>query len=130
MTETLPTKGDASEAVDLLPCPFCGSEAEIERLGNHRQSTIYACTDCGCSLETGEEWGHGRRWNTRTPNTLQNEEVIGADRREAWPFRPSCYKDDARANWDAGVYDRVPVIQAFRNHRLSTRREGDSGRAA
>jgi len=49
----------------LLPCPFCGSEAEIERYGDRRRSTIYQCTSCSCSLETGEEWGHGRQWNER-----------------------------------------------------------------
>jgi Lar family restriction alleviation protein len=53
---------------DLLPCPFCGGEAEIERVGTPRQSTIYACTECGCRLETGEEWGHGTQWNTRAPS--------------------------------------------------------------
>lgn len=47
----------------LLPCPFCGSGAEIERYGDRRRSTIYRCTSCSCSLETGEEWGHGRQWN-------------------------------------------------------------------
>ena len=52
---------------ELLPCPFCGEAAEIERQGDHRQSTIYACTMCGCRLETGEEWDHGRQWNARTP---------------------------------------------------------------
>jgi Lar family restriction alleviation protein len=51
--------------MELRPCPFCGSKAEIERVGDARQSTIYACTQCGCRLETGEEWGHGRRWNQR-----------------------------------------------------------------
>lgn len=51
--------------MDLLPCPFCGSEAEIERYGDRRQSTIYQCTSCSCRLETGEEWGHGRQWNER-----------------------------------------------------------------
>lgn len=49
----------------LLPCPFCGGEAEIERLGDRRQSTQYSCTECGCFLETGEEWGHGTEWNRR-----------------------------------------------------------------
>lgn len=49
----------------LLPCPFCGGEAEIERIGDHSRSTIYGCTDCGASLETGEEWDHGRMWNQR-----------------------------------------------------------------
>lgn len=50
---------------DLLPCPFCGGEAEIEQYGDRRKSTIYACLWCSCKLETGEEWGHGTAWNTR-----------------------------------------------------------------
>ncbi len=50
---------------ELKPCPFCGNEAEIERYGTRRQSTIYTCTNCGCRLETGEEWGHGDDWNKR-----------------------------------------------------------------
>lgn len=49
----------------LLPCPFCGGEAEIERIGDRRQSTVYACLFCGCRLETGEECLHGSAWNTR-----------------------------------------------------------------
>lgn len=51
----------------LLLCPFCGGEASIERYGNTRVSTIYSCDDCGCQLETGEEF-HGRAWNTRRPH--------------------------------------------------------------
>lgn len=54
---------DTSEM--LKPCPLCGSKAEIERRGDRRQSTIYQCTSCNCRLETGEEWGYGRAWNTR-----------------------------------------------------------------
>lgn len=49
---------------ELLPCPFCGGKAEIERYGTPRQSTIYNCTECGCRLETGEEWGY-TQWNKR-----------------------------------------------------------------
>lgn len=60
-----PQDEGAVGANGLLPCPFCGSEAEIERLGDHSRSTIYKCTNCGCSLETGEEWDHGRDWNRR-----------------------------------------------------------------
>jgi ribosomal protein L37AE/L43A len=52
-----------TEALD--PCPFCAHTAHIERVGNNRQSTIYQCDMCGCTLETGEEWGHGRAWNKR-----------------------------------------------------------------
>lgn len=54
-----------TEAIPLKPCPFCGSAAQIEQVGDHTRSTIYACDECGCRLETGEEWGHGRRWNNR-----------------------------------------------------------------
>ena len=49
----------------LKPCPFCGGEAEIERYGTRKVSTVYVCTECGCQLETGEEWNHGTQWNTR-----------------------------------------------------------------
>ncbi len=51
--------------IKLLPCPFCGSKAEIERIGDSRQSTQYQCNSCSCSLETGEEWDHGADWNKR-----------------------------------------------------------------
>lgn len=64
-----------AEAV-LEACPFCGGDAEIEQVGDRRQSTIYACTMCGCRLETGEEWGHGAAWNTRPAPVAS---PIGAD---------------------------------------------------
>lgn len=50
----------------LLPCPFCGGEAEFERMGTPRQSCIVACTDCGGRLETSEEGAAcGSQWNDR-----------------------------------------------------------------
>jgi predicted RNA-binding Zn-ribbon protein involved in translation (DUF1610 family) len=58
-------------AITLLPCPFCGGEAEIERYGTGRYSTIYRCTECSCSLETGETFHHGRDWNRR--HTSKND---------------------------------------------------------
>ena len=46
----------------LLPCPFCGGEAVVERDGNRRQSCIVACTECG-----GRAEGPDRdTWNRRT----------------------------------------------------------------
>ena len=50
---------------ELKPCPFCGGKAEIEQVGTPRKSTIYRCTDCSCSLETGETFNHGAGWNER-----------------------------------------------------------------
>lgn len=54
-----------TDALRLVPCPFCGGQAEIEQFGNTRRSTIYCCQECGCKLETGEEFNHGRAWNRR-----------------------------------------------------------------
>ena len=51
--------------VELLPCPFCGGKAEIARLGTVRFSTKYACTECSCTLETGETFNYGHDWNIR-----------------------------------------------------------------
>ena len=49
----------------LKPCPFCGGETEITQCGDNRQSNIYNCTECGCTLETGETWEVPSRWNAR-----------------------------------------------------------------
>ena len=70
-------------SIKLLPCPFCGDEAEIERLGDHSRSTIYRCTSCGASLETGEEWDHGKDWNKRADISGQLLEQLKAERDEA-----------------------------------------------
>jgi len=59
----------------LKPCPFCDGEAEIERYGNARQSTIYACTECGCRLETGETFNFGVCWNRR----VTDRESLGGE---------------------------------------------------
>lgn len=53
-------------AVVLLPCPFCGGRAEIERVGSTRTSNIVACTDCGCRLESGDVFDPAASWNRRT----------------------------------------------------------------
>jgi predicted RNA-binding Zn-ribbon protein involved in translation (DUF1610 family) len=55
------------EAAALLPCPFCGGEATIERKGSVRQSNIVACTECGCRLESGDVFNPASRWNSRRP---------------------------------------------------------------
>lgn len=58
---------------ELLPCPFCGGKAVYDRVGTHKVSCIILCIDCGCRLETGEEWNSGRRWNTRRPDAPGQE---------------------------------------------------------
>lgn len=52
--------------MNLEPCPFCDhSEAEIERVGNGRQSNIVVCANCGCKLESNETFDHGSDWNNQ-----------------------------------------------------------------
>jgi len=86
---------------DLLPCPFCGGKATIERIGDRLQSTIYSCDCCGCTLETGEECGHGTGWNTRSDRA-----GLLAGLREA------AEKCDARAKaiWDKAEEDGARLI--------------------
>ena len=61
---------------ELKACPFCDHEAKFERIGTPRQSTICQCTHCGATLDTGEEWDHGRGWNTRArEDALEAESV-------------------------------------------------------
>lgn len=51
---------------ELKPCPFCGGEAEFERMGDRRQSCIVVCTDCGGRHESGDEGERsGDSWNRR-----------------------------------------------------------------
>ena len=50
----------------LILCPFCDGEAEFEKLGTPRQSSIVTCLNCGCRLESNEEGEHnGSNWNRR-----------------------------------------------------------------
>lgn len=51
---------------ELKPCPFCGGEAEFERVGTERYSTIVVCTECGARHESGDvREVAGISWNNR-----------------------------------------------------------------
>jgi len=88
------------DVVALLPCPFCGGEAEVERVGDFRQSTIYSCKFCGCSLETGEEWGHGKRWNVRVESALSTENTRLREALE--PFARAVFNDNGDVTISTG----------------------------
>jgi hypothetical protein len=70
-------------STELLPCPFCGGEAEIERYGDSRSTTKYCCTACCAFLETGEEWDHGADWNKRANLDTELLASMKAERDEA-----------------------------------------------
>ncbi len=63
----------------LLPCPFCGGDAEFERLGTRMQSTIVACQFCGATQECGETYDYGDVWNTRTAPTSDTHVIISRE---------------------------------------------------
>jgi len=77
-----PSLKQAAQTPELLPCPFCGGQAEIERKGTHRQSMQYACTNCGARCEAGDVYGltspANYKWNNRHPDTATLERELAA----------------------------------------------------
>lgn len=73
-----PSAGSMSDNVPesgLLPCPFCGGRASYDRVGTARQSCIISCDSCGCTLETGEVWSCGQRWNQRHLGAVTRDDI-------------------------------------------------------
>lgn len=75
---------------ELLPCPFCGGEAEFEREGTSRRSCIVRCRNCGARHESSDEGKRsGRSWNTLaappSQGTTSNaeEEILSVARKWA-----------------------------------------------
>jgi hypothetical protein len=101
---------------DLLPCPFCGGEPEIERLGTARCSMIIVCSECGCRLETGETFlSKNCLWNSR-PQTFPQVAAL-----EALKFVPEevltvdgTEPDTFESGFNMGVDSAISAI-----HRLS-----------
>jgi len=81
------TTRETADHAELAACPFCGGTATIERFGNTRVSTQYHCDDCGCFLETGEEFHHGREWNRRPREAALLSEIaaLRGERDHNWP---------------------------------------------
>jgi Lar family restriction alleviation protein len=56
----------SAQTRELLPCPFCGGEAQFDRRGTERYSTIVSCTNCGVIHESGDSGARvGSSWNRR-----------------------------------------------------------------
>lgn len=71
---------------ELLPCPFCGGEADYVDMGSNRLHI--ACPNCDCSY--GEVWGtkHNKEsllkgWNARTEQMQINWDKIELECRKA-----------------------------------------------
>lgn len=57
---------DDEVANELLPCPFCGGKAEIDR---YTIKPYVSCTRCGCSMPDRHQTVEQaiEAWNTRMP---------------------------------------------------------------
>jgi Lar family restriction alleviation protein len=65
------------ERAALLPCPFCGGSAHIERYGTPRQSCIVECDSCGLRHDSGDEDSMcGQSWNRRAAQPPAAEGAI------------------------------------------------------
>ncbi len=56
---------------DIMPCPFCGGESEMDTDGPDNYALFIECTQCGTELghTDGKEDKLIEAWNTRwTPN--------------------------------------------------------------
>lgn len=78
----------------LLPCPFCGGEAEVARIWTPQQSKMTRCKECSCSIYTDDpaydSWNTRQALSSPTPSdevfeTLLTEyDAAVALRREVW----------------------------------------------
>lgn len=70
----------------LKPCPFCGADAEITRYGDNISTSLIECTECYCSLETGERGDMiGYKWNKRKHEEALSLVLMNMLERW-WPF--------------------------------------------
>ncbi len=99
----------------LKPCPFCGGKAEIERKGSTRQSTVYACTDCGCRKETGEVNHLGNLWNTRHVPEITDDDVERARIARADEINRQVQREDDDVHIDWGKSMRAALETFVRN---------------
>lgn len=89
------------QKIELLPCPFCGGEAEVLKYGNdatrrqrsRKTGMMAKCTTRGCGTQKfvgiithSFEWAEGKvieLWNTRTEQTAElRAEVERLEKRE------------------------------------------------
>lgn len=75
---------EAMSDVKLLPCPFCGGESEIMRIGNCYTKSRKAVVRCkGCNIQkvvgaivNNLDWCEANvveQWNRRAPSAVERE---------------------------------------------------------
>lgn len=67
---------------ELKPCPFCGGDAQIDRMGTNKVSMQISCGYCGAYMESGENWiDENSNWNQRVET--ETEKRLTADMNSA-----------------------------------------------
>jgi uncharacterized Zn finger protein len=96
----------------LLPCPFCGGDAEFERLGTRMQSTIVACQCCGATQECGLTYDYGDVWNTRTAPTSDTHVIISREVLELMK-QTTDFKTDYMQGNEQGRNDLIDILLEY-----------------
>lgn len=110
-----------SQGQKLRPCPFCGGEAEIERMGNRDESCLVVCTNCGCQHEGPDrDEQSGSLWNIRIEEDAARASFASIDetiRTMSGPLVEWLNRDgtptDVRQAFRACVYAVAIRAQAF-----------------
>ncbi len=92
---------------ELKPCPFCGGEASIKRMGTSRVSMQIECLDCNADVETGETWiNENSHWNAR-----ESDKEIATLKAERDDWREQAQRNDIPVK-SAAEIGRDAILEA------------------
>lgn len=75
---------------ELLPCPFCGGEAEYEIYGDENEYDQVKCKQCGFWFDAPNYDVSSREiWNRRVPSAGQWTKDVPTEKGYYWCFRKS-----------------------------------------
>lgn len=95
-----------SNEIKLLPCPFCGREAQIRYTQNDwGDQYIVECINCGCEYYGDTEKDIIKQWNTRKPIDRIVEQLQKAE-------SVKCYGSRNSGNYMIPLADAIDIVKA------------------